>query len=299
MKKMMMVASLTLLAACNGVGQGPGAGPSSVPGLVSGGTVTPAAAAPLPSGPTPGCDDLGGVASAFKARLPNTPINSLKCSAIPGLYELVSGDNVIYTEKTGQFIVVGAIFDLATGQDLTAPVMSQARGGAVVSKLQTGQPLGVAGSPHGQAQELTPERVDMAALSKLPSIRWGKLGAPTKVVMFGDPNCGFCRRASDALHHMGVEVAEYPYNIFPASHDGLVQTLCAPTEKRGQMLEALYAHQPVDGATCGTADGELNAVRAFASAHGWSGTPVLVRADGAVMRGFRDEAALKAFLGIS
>ena len=40
----------------------------------------------------------------------------------------------------------------------------------------------------------------------------------------------------------------------------------------------------------------LDANEAFAKRHGFGGTPVIIRADGAVLEGFRPAAQLKAFV---
>jgi thiol:disulfide interchange protein DsbC len=51
---------------------------------------------------------------------------------------------------------------------------------------------------------------------------------------------------------------------------------------------------PVKAATCDTRGLDEN--EAFARKHGFSGTPVIVRSDGAVLEGYRPKAALVAWL---
>ena len=69
--------------------------------------------------------------------------------------------------------------------------------------------------------------------------------------------------------------------------------LCAKDQPRA--VRAAYAQEPVQGSgQCDTTGLDEN--EAFAKKHGFTGTPVLVRADGAVLEGYRPRAALIAWL---
>lgn len=69
--------------------------------------------------------------------------------------------------------------------------------------------------------------------------------------------------------------------------------LCAGDKQAA--VHAAYDGRPVaPGAKCDTSG--LDANQAFAKAHGFGGTPVIIRADGAVLQGFHTAAQLKAFV---
>jgi len=250
------------------------------------------------------CPNLQAAVDGFKQHSPKTHIDSMKCAPVAGLYEIIAGDNVVYTDQTGSKVIVGAIFDLDTGTDLTAPVLSKARGGAVVSKLERGEavgPQGAAQPTSGAGSAVAPEHVSFADFhtpegKPLQEIVWGKIGAKQKVAVFADPNCPICQRASAALARMDVEVHEYPFNIFPQSTPGLLATLCGDKSKQASEIQDLYDGAKIDGQSCDAGQAALKDIYTFAQSKGWNGTPVFVRADGAVMRGMRDAATLKQFL---
>ena len=59
-------------------------------------------------------------------------------------------------------------------------------------------------------------------------------------------------------------------------------------------LHAAYAGETPQSPKCDTSG--LDANEAFARTHGFNGTPVVVRADGAVLEGFRPAPVLAAWL---
>jgi len=249
---------------------------------------------------SPSCPGLEKAVEAVKKNLPNTPISSLRCAPVGGLYELVSGQNVVYLDPEAKFLVVGAIFDLKAGTDLTAPVISAAKGGTVVDQLKTGQPIGVVGAPARQAPDVAPETIDVKLLEALPSIRLGNAEAKQKLYVLGDPHCGFCQRLDRTLRNLGdqVQVIELPFNTIPTSRTGLVATMCATEKDRADMLKAMYDGEAVAGASCAEGEQALTKVADFARRQGWDGTPVVVRGDGAVMRGFAGPDKFRTFLGL-
>ena len=136
----------------------------------------------------------------------------------------------------------------------------------------------------------TPARVDLSGLSKTGAIVWGR-GGPT-VTVFSDFHCGYCRALAEGLRTMNVTVVERPISVL-GSRDIANQVLCA--RNREAAVRAAYAREPIasDG-RCDTRGLDEN--ERFAREHGFTGTPVIVRADGAVLEGYRPPAALAAWL---
>jgi len=134
-------------------------------------------------------------------------------------------------------------------------------------------------------------------LGKLPSngaITWGPANGP-RVVVFSDFHCGYCKKLEAELKAIGARVEERPISIFGAeSRRDAERVLCAPRPELALHMAysglALANPKPCD--TSG-----LDANEAFARAHGFGGTPVIVRpADGAVLEGYRPAAVLREFL---
>jgi thiol:disulfide interchange protein DsbC len=117
----------------------------------------------------------------------------------------------------------------------------------------------------------------------------GAANAP-KVTVFSDFHCGYCRALHQTLKAMGVRVTERPISIL-GTRAISESVICA--EDKAAAVERAYGDQDIaKQARCDTSG--LDANEAFARAHGFTGTPVLVREDGAVLLGFARASSSKA-----
>jgi thiol:disulfide interchange protein DsbC len=112
-----------------------------------------------------------------------------------------------------------------------------------------------------------------------------------RVTVFSDFHCGYCRALHQTLKAMGVRVTERPISIL-GTRAISESVICA--EDKVAAMERAYADQDVVKRACDTSG--LDANEAFARAHGFTGTPVLVREDGAVLLGFRPREFLESWL---
>ena len=98
-------------------------------------------------------------------RLPNFPaIDEVSKTPIPGLYEVRIGTELIYTDERGEHVIQGSIIETKTRSDLT-----QAR----IDKITA---------------------IDFAALPLKDAIVWKQGTGARKLVVFADPNCGYCKK---------------------------------------------------------------------------------------------------------
>ncbi|MEL6238921.1 MAG: DsbC family protein [Pseudomonadota bacterium] len=235
------------------------------------------------------------VAQRLAERLPQTKVSGVDCEAVLGLCAITAGANLFYTDRSARFLIVGRVYDMETRQDLTAAkllelnpdllVGAAARGGAKAG----GKPD--MGGDAGKAE--TAVSVPTAALAKLPAsgaIQWGS--GKHSVTVFSDIKCGYCRELHEALASMKVRVHERPISIL-GTRSTSEAVLCARHPARA--LAAAYLGKSIEGSLACDTTG-LDANEAFARAHGFTGTPVLVREDGAVIQGYRDRAFLEAWL---
>jgi thiol:disulfide interchange protein DsbC len=233
------------------------------------------------------------VAAALRLRLPRTPIDALTCDGIGPLCEVVSGDTLFYVDESARFLLVGRLYDMETRRDVTAARLLEinpdliAAGGARAADD--------AGREEAAAAKSPPARVDLSSLPPEGAVRWGDPKGP-KLVVFSDFQCGYCRRLAGELEKADVSVEERPLSIFGEASRALSEkVLCAPDPVKA-LHKAYAGEQPTARKGC-TARG-LDANEAFAKAHRFSGTPVLVRAsDGAVLHGYRDAATIRQFVG--
>lgn len=103
---------------------------------------------------------------SLKNAFPGLKADSFYASEIPGIYEVISGQNVLYYVPEKEFIVVGEIFT-KDGRNLT----------------------------QDRKQSLMAGKLSDLPLDKAVKIGSGK----TVVVEFTDPDCPYCRKASEKL----------------------------------------------------------------------------------------------------
>ncbi|MBL0090264.1 MAG: DsbC family protein [Ideonella sp.] len=114
--------------------------------------------------------DEAAIRKNLAERLPNFPkIDEVSKSPIAGLYEVRLGTDLLYTDENGSYIVQGSIIDTKTRTDIT-----QAR----IDKLTA---------------------IDFASLPLKDAILIKQGAGTRKLVVFADPNCGYCKRIEKDL----------------------------------------------------------------------------------------------------
>ena len=118
-------------------------------------------------------------------RLPNFPaIDEVSKTPIPGLYEVRIGTELIYTDERGDHVIQGSIIETKTRSDLT-----QAR----IDKITA---------------------IDFAALPLKDAIVWKQGTGARKLVVFADPNCGYCKKFETEMQQVkDVTVYTFLYPI--------------------------------------------------------------------------------------
>lgn len=118
-------------------------------------------------------------------RLPEFPkIDEVTKTPIPGLYELRIGTDVLYSDERGEHLIQGEITDTRSRTNLT-----QAR----IDKLTA---------------------IDFASLPLKDALVWKQGSGARKLVVFADPNCGYCKRfEKDMLQVKDVTVYTFLFPI--------------------------------------------------------------------------------------
>ncbi|WP_422346033.1 DsbC family protein [Parasphingorhabdus sp.] len=261
--------------------------------VASGGMVSGLVAASFISAPANATAALQDVRTAIELRLPKTPITSLTCKGFGGLCEVVSEKTLFYIDERARYLFVGRLYDMESRADLTAAKL-----------LELNPQLLVAGAAGANARGPTAARQPAGKLaSKVPvadlmpsgAVHWGAKSGP-KLIVFSDLNCSYCKRLTVELKKAGVRVEERPVSIFGEKSRKLAEAVICSRDPAKALHQAYSGDAPKPQNSCDTSG--LDANEAFARSHGFSGTPVMVRAsDGAVLEGYRGAAEIRAFLG--
>ena len=196
--------------------------------------------------------DDNAIRKNIAERFPEWPkIDEISKTPIPGLYELRLGSEIFYTDEQGNHLIEGALIETKTRENLTE---------ARVSKLTA---------------------IDFASLPLKDAIVWKQGTGARKLVIFADPNCGYCKKFERDLQQIkDVTVYTFLYPILGGdSPDKSRNIWCSKdTTKawRDWMLEGTAPARSM-GACDVTA---LTRNVALGRKHKVNGTPALVFEDG-------------------
>jgi thiol:disulfide interchange protein DsbC len=118
----------------------------------------------------------------------NIQIKSISQSAIPGLYEVVANNSVVYVDAQAKYLIQGSVTDLKTGVNLT------------------------------DAREEELNRISFSTLPLQDAISYIKGDGSRKLAVFADPNCGYCRALEKTFQTMD-NITVYTFLIPILSND--------------------------------------------------------------------------------
>jgi thiol:disulfide interchange protein DsbC len=196
--------------------------------------------------------DEAAIRKNLGERLPNFPaIDEVSKTPIPGIYELRIGADVLYTDEQGQYVFQGSLIDTKSRANLTE---------ARIAKLT---------------------QIDFASLPLKDAILIKQGTGARKLVVFGDPNCGYCKKLErELLSLKDVSIYTFLYPILgPDSNVKARDIWCARDPGkvwRGWMVEGNAP--PKAMGTCDSSALERN--MALGTRSRVTGTPAVVFEDG-------------------
>jgi len=196
--------------------------------------------------------DDSAIRKNLAERFPDWPkIDEISKTPIAGLYEIRLGTDVFYTDEQGNHIIEGALIETKTRTNLTE---------ARVNKLTA---------------------IDFAALPLKDAIVWKQGTGARKLVIFADPNCGYCKRFERDLQGVkDVTVYTFLYPILGGDSPEKSRDIwCAKDNTKAWRDWMLSGAAPVRNmGACDT--GALQRNVALGKKHRVNGTPALVFEDG-------------------
>lgn len=194
------------------------------------------------------------------------PVDQVNKSPIPGIYEVVTGDHIFYTDKSAQYLIDGNMFDLKARRNIT-----QAR-----------------------AQKLF--AVDFSKLPLELAVKKVKGNGSRKMAYFADPNCGFCKKLEHELQSVNdVTLYLFLYPIFEGSAEKVQDIWCSADKAKTWDDLMLNGVQPA-AAKC---DAPIAQVLALGKSLKVNGTPALIFANGVINPGYMPAAELNKALDIN
>ena len=196
--------------------------------------------------------DDAAIRKNLAERLPSFPkIDEISKTPIPGLYEVRIGTDLFYADENGNHLVQGSIIDTRTKTDLT-----QAR----IDKLTA---------------------IDFASLPLKNAVLIKQGSGARKLVVFGDPNCGYCKRLErDLVALKDVSIYTFLYPILgPDSTVKSRDIWCAKDPAKAWRAWMVDGQMPTKAAAnCDTT--ALDANTELGRKYKVQGTPAMVFEDG-------------------
>ncbi len=196
--------------------------------------------------------DEAAIRKNLAERLPNFPkIDEVIKTPMAGLYEVRIGTDIVYTDESGNYLIQGSLIDTKSRADLT-----QAR----IDKITA---------------------IDFANLPLKDAVLVKQGNGASKQVVFGDPNCGYCKRLEkDLLALKDVSIYTFLYPILgPDSTAKAKDIWCA--KDPGKAWRSWMVDGQAPAKVMGACDaGALDRNTEMGRKYKVQGTPALVFEDG-------------------
>jgi thiol:disulfide interchange protein DsbC len=183
-------------------------------------------------------------------RLPNLPkIDEVSKTPMNGLFEIRMGNEVMYSDADGSFLIQGALIDVKQKRNLT--------------------------------EERT-EKLSAIAFDQLPmksAFTQVRGNGKRKLAVFADPNCGYCKRFEKDLQKLdNVTIHHFLYPILGEDSKTKSRNIWCAKDKA-----KVWNDWMINGTTPPTANCDASAVDTvveFGKKNRITGTPMLLFADG-------------------
>ena len=189
------------------------------------------------------------VKAALKKNVPEAPVDSVRKINYGGLYEVIVGGDIYYTDETGAFIISGSIIDLKTKQNVTEARLRQ---------------------------------VNAIKWSELPlehAIKITRGNGSRKIAIFEDPNCGYCKRFErDLLGVTDITVYVLLYPILSPDSVEKSKAMWCSADRAKAWLDYMTRDTAVSGDT--KCDNPIDKILAFGREKKVQGTPMIVFENG-------------------
>lgn len=212
------------------------------------------AADPAPAPPAVRQPDLTKLQAALNGEKPD----NVNLSAIPGLYEVVVGGQILYLSEDGRFVVQGDILDLGSRANLTENRRGELRGKVIAAVGEK----------------------DMVVFAPEEPIKH-------TVTVFTDIDCGYCRKMHSQMAAYNKEGIKIRYLWFPRegigseSYNKAVAVWCA--DNRQEALTKAKRGENIERKTC---ENPVQAQYELGQKLGVRGTPSMILESGEMIPGY-------------
>ncbi len=179
----------------------------------------------------------------------NAKVRSVSPAPVSGLYEVLVGNEIFYTDSSGKYLIQGEIIELASGKNIT------------------------------EQRQADLNRIKWTDLNQANAFKTVRGNGTRQVAIFSDPNCGYCKRLEKSLQQLD-NVTIYTYLIPILSADSTQkskQIWCSADPNKAYIDWMINGVTPSGKTDCSN---PLDKNLTFAKTYGVTGTPTLFFTDG-------------------
>lgn len=208
------------------------------------------------------------VLKTLKQKYPATQVNAVNPSSITGIYEVVMGRNIAYTDDAARFVLFGHLFDMQTQKDLTADRLAQLN------------------------------KIEWASLPLANAIQTIKGNGKRQLAIFSDPDCPYCKSLEASLEKLD-NVTIYTFllplaSLHPQAESKAVAIWCSKNPSNAWRHWMVKAEEPKASTDC---KNPIKENIALGQLLGINGTPTLIAPDGSMKPGALPVEQIEAWLG--
>jgi len=200
--------------------------------------------------------DEAAIRKNLAERIPDFPkIDEVQKTGMPGIYEIRVGTDILYTDENGSYLIQGEVIDTKTRANLTEQR---------IAKLTA---------------------IDFKSLPLKDAIVWKQGTGERKLVVFADPNCGYCKKFERDLQEVkNVTVYTFLYPILGGDSPEKSKAIWCAKDNTKAWRDWMIKGTPAENSpNCDISALQRNS--AFGKKHRINGTPGLVFEDGSQRAG--------------
>ena len=179
----------------------------------------------------------------------NAKVRSVTPAPVSGLYEVLVGNDIFYTDASAKYLIQGEIIELASGKNIT------------------------------EQRQADLNRIKWTDLNQANAFKTVRGNGIRQLAIFSDPNCGYCKRLEKSLQQLD-NVTIYTYLIPILSADSIQkakQIWCSTDPNKTYMDWMINGVAPSGKTDCSN---PLDKNLTYAKTYGITGTPTLFFTDG-------------------
>lgn len=204
----------------------------------------------------------------LSARFPTIKIDAIEPSPMPGIYQVIAQNQIVYVDASGNHMIVGNMMDTRTKQNLSSQAID------------------------------AHESIDFKSLPFDEAIRIVKGNGARKIALFADPDCPYCQRLEQDMRSM-TDVTVYLFlfpleQVHPHALADAKAIWCSP-DRATAWTNWMVSHTPIPaGGSC--ANDPIGKVAALAKSLHIHATPTLFLENGRRIGGWIPQPQLRQLL---